>query len=385
MAILNICGFETGDLSELFSSAGTCSISSSTFRSGAYSFRSNPTTSGSGGGILKTLGTNGAQTNASVATSYSRFYFRYATKPSSAHEIFFGVETSGGTRKCTLRLNSAGNILFYDSSNLLGGTGATVLAANTWYRIEVKCGSQSAGSGVWEVKINGTSEISGAVATLNTTSAAYIRLGKYINANSQTVDFFYDDVSWSDSDYPGEGAIVAMLPNGAGTYQQWSTSDMMNMNHYQMVDEVPPNGDTDYCYNSTLMANNIETEALVNGTTAGVSGTVNVVKSLAIIKRQLTSGTTRVILRSGSTDDLVSADYSNTSSYVALSKLYPTDPATSAAWTVSGLDGVETGAKNTDANGSRMTFTCAMVDFTVSSQSPVPRCLTLYRRRRNKK
>jgi hypothetical protein len=265
----------------------------------------------------------------------------------------------------SFRINSSGNIAAYTNSTTLLATGTTVLSTGTWYLIEIKNGRDA--GGVVEWKVNGTVDVS-TTATLPGVNSGLVVYGKLTNRNGNTVDYYFDDCIYSDAAYPGAGRVTCLLPNANGTYQTW-TIGAGSGSHYQIVNERPPDGDTSYLQ-SPLITNDFETEALTDGGTAGITGTVNSVMSCAILKQDptLTGGTARVALRSNTTDDTTSSDYTTTSSYVLIGKIYDTDPATSAAWVLSALDSIETGAEDTSAvNPVRMTWTGAMVDYTPSA------------------
>lgn len=359
MTCVRICGWETQDISEAGSSGGTVSISTSIKRTGQASARSNPTTTGTGSVNVTGVGATGINTAFNLATSYTRFYFRYDTKPASNDEEFYNCNNTRGI-KLSLRLNSSGNIVAYDTTPTIITTGATVLASGTWYRIEVKCGTGT--SAAWEIKVDGTVEISG-TNNLNAANMSSNNFGKQNNRNSQTVDFYYDDVNISDSGYPGSGQIEVMQPDANGNYQNWSIGAGSG-SHYQQVDELPSDGDTTYLVSAINI--NAETEALESGASAGITGTVNVVQSFVVVKRDNAAGNGSVKLRtrSGSTDSDAST-YASTSSYVLLSKIFETDPATSAAWVLSALDSVEVGCLHDTMTvlNTRMTVAGVMVDF----------------------
>ncbi len=365
MATVNFCGFETGDETECFSPAGTRSVQSSVVRSGGYALRVNPTTTAVGSVQLAKPGTAGTgDGNANLANSWTRFYFRYATKPASGAEEIFGTAAC----RFSIRLKSDGVLAVYNSSsNTLLATGTIVLAANTWYRIEQMNGQGT--TAAFEVKIDGIVDISttGDIGTFDTDQVVF---GKKVNRSDQTVDFFFDDIMWSDSGYPGISQCAILLPNANGNYQNWTIGAGGGSN-FQNVDEVPHDGDTTYLL--APAATTAETEALQSGASASITGTVNCVKAVATLKRNgASNGSVALRLRSGSTDSDAASNYTTTSAYVLISKIFDTDPATSSAWVLGALDSIETGSVNKDAtNLSRMTLTAAMVDFT-PSVSPFP-------------
>lgn len=376
MAVVNFTGFETGDALEFLSTNGTFSVQTGTVRTGTYAGRTNPSTTGAGSfnlsGIVTTTGRPAAGA-ATIVTSYVRFYFRYATKPAANSEQMFRALNTTSVDKFSVRINSSGNLLVYDQANALVSTGSTVLSANTWYRIEIKIGTGA--SAAYEVKIDGTSELSGTCdQTIYNTSR--VQFGKIANQNGQTVDFFYDDILWSDSAYPGLGECKLGVPNANGNYQTWTRSDIMAA-HYEHVDERPYNT-TDYMI-STQGSGDAETNAMQSAATIGVTGTINAVKSFAMVASDsiTSTGSLKFRMRSGSTDTTTSTGFTTSiSAYEALALVHSTDPATSAAWTTGGVDGVEVGAvENSISQKSRMTASYIMVDYdptVVSTYLPPP-------------
>lgn len=365
MATINFTGFETGDSIETSATSGTFSIQNSVVRTGTYALRVNPTTSGTGFIRMNKIIADGTNSDTTVTTFYARFYFRYAVKPASNFELL-AVIGSASTVKMRIALNSGGNIALYTGGGTatLVATGSTVLAQDTWYRLETYAINSS--SGAYEFRIDGNVELSGASGfDYGVNDPARIILGKQANFNNNTVDFFYDDFMSSDSGFPGAGQAKVMLPNANGNYQTW-TVGAGSGSHYLIVNEVPPDGDTSYLL-STGVLTNAETEALQDSGTVGITGTVNSVKAITVNKQNSSAGNLIVRLRSSSTDSNTTGAATG-ATYAVLSKLSDTDPATSGAWGVSALDSIESGAvENALVNTSRMTFTAAMVDYTPST------------------
>lgn len=271
--------------------------------------------------------------------------------------------TTATSTEVELRLNSSGNLAVYDSTPTVQSTGSTTLSSGTWYCIELS-NSQSGGvNNQWELKINGSVEASGTFAIVN--SVANVIVGKTINRNGNSVDFYYDDVAISDSAYPGEGRCTLLVPNANGTYQT-ATIGAGAGSHYQNVDEVPHDSDTTYLV--TDGASGAETEAMSDTAGASVSGTVNCAKAMCVLKRDgATNGSIKQRRRSGSTDSDLGSAFATTASYALCASLMDTDPATSSAWATSGIDGVEVGVVDQSANKTRVTACYLAVDYTASS------------------
>jgi len=359
-ARINIIGFESGSLDpEPWTYSGTISISSTTVRTGGYALRVNPTTTATG---LYRIGcftaAGGRDTACSVATLYTRFYFRYATKPASGSEIVYQARTSGDAVKFSLRLNSSGNLLAYDSAGSLLATGSTALAQDTWYRIELMVGTGASAN--WAVQLNGVTEISGSGASLNASNNGRLFLGKVTDVSSQSVDFFYDDFAMDDAGYPGEGKIVRLVPNANGSTMQWTTGT--GSSNYLEVDDVPM-GVGSYVKN-TGAANEVALFDLTDSATAGISGTIHAIRP-EIQARLDATGTSAFSLRtrSGSTNsDLGTNALTTGGTY--LSTIYALDPDTAAAWTTSGIDALEVGGIEANAVSTRLQDVHVYVEYT---------------------
>lgn len=363
MGILNFTGWESGDSSEAQSVTGTTSVQSSVTRSGAYALRVNPTTSANGNHRFAKHSAAGVPTTSfGVSTLYHRFYFRIATAPSADEEEMYVVLDTGGSYKCYLTLNSSRNIKAYNNASSLIATGSTVLSTNTWYRIELQT-STGSGNTTFILKIDGADEIN-TTANQLTDNHGSVRLGKHTNLNARSIDFYYDDAAWSDSAFIGAGQCLKMAPDSNGSTAQWTGGT--NSSDYAEVDEIPTDGDTTYI-RSTGSAGDVHLVGLVSTTTAGISGTINAVKAWARIRENTDVTTaTRVRVRSSSTNnDTSSSD--PTTTYANRFNLLLTDPATSSAWTTSGLDSVEIGVKEDNAVQTRCTTLCLFVDFIPSS------------------
>lgn len=361
MAIVNFTSWLTGDFIETLS-GGTTSVQSTTTRNGApYALRINVAGAGTGYSALRGLdASTGEPAFMNLSDCYFRVYFLFKVKPVSASEEIFRFVSSGAVLRFAVRLDSAGKLSAYDGSNVLLATGTTVLGSDTWYRIEARL-LESASSDLWEVRINGTTEISGGPAAITAGTTDEIYIGKAVNTNSQDVDFYYADAMIESAAFPGPGQQVLLAPNAAGTYQTWTRGGTDSGNNWDQVDEVPSNDDTDYLLSPTSI-NQAETEAVGNPT--GVD-TVKCVKGMVRYRRDgASSGAIRLRFRSGSTDSDTSSNVTPGSAYATIAKLFETDPATAAAWVASALDGVQIGAvERSNSFATRMTVAYVTVDY----------------------
>lgn len=367
-APLNIQGWETGGEEGCQSNTGTRSVSSATFRSGAYALRVNPTTTAVGNCRVATMASTGiATTGFGTANLYSRFYFRAATLPASNDEEVFVVLDTSGTQMASIRINSAGNLTVYDNAQVSQGTGSTALSLNTWYRIEFR--TQVGATGSFELLIDGVTEDSGTMAQ-GSTNHGSVRVGKGTNRNSQTIDVYYDDVAIDDSAYPGAGSIVSIGPDGNGSTAQW-TAGTGSSNHAE-VDERPTDDDTTYVQKSSS-ASEQHLVTLESATSAGVATPVYAVKGFIRCKESTSvTSATRIRIRSSATNS-DSSTLNGTTSYANQFRLLTTDPNGGGAWTLAGLDALEMGAEDTAATASvRCTAMRLEIDYQPSSATPTP-------------
>jgi len=373
MAITNICGFETGaggtDNECTLTGAGA-TIQTTTKRTGAYALKCLPVTTATAYAILPDAYTaTGADSVVSgPATLWCRFYLNIASLPSAAEVIFTAIDDTISV-KFEIRLDQNGNILAYGvSGTTLLGTGSKVLSTATWYRIEVR--TETGGSVAWEVKIDGTSEISGSGANTSSNNHQNFRLGKSPNRNGSGYECYFDDFACSDSAYPGAGAVAVIRPNGNGNYTAW-TGVYTDVD--DLVSQAGNDGTTTMWSTSTNL--NAETAALESCATAGISGTINAVKTITVVKRtsgQATNIQHRLRVTSPGTADTDLTDYATTTSFILLASVRVVNPSGGAAWDTAGVDSLEVGVEHTQSQSRQAdcTLVCAMVDFTAAPISP---------------
>lgn len=346
-ADLYFLGFETGDMSQQGAAGGTYSIQSTTKRSGGYALRINPTSSTAyiyEGGVPNSNGQRASTSLNRTAETFFTFWFRVATLPSSTLSLFSVTDSLGGGAVINIRISSGGAVTLVGTST--SSTVAT-LSLNTWYRFDLRV-TKNATSGL---KIDGGTEQT--VTAVNSTMAGWT-FGTYLDS-SNTYDFFYDDFVVGTSAFPaGAGPIVLLAkPIGAGNYSAWTDGTGST---YAEVDEVPHDSGSTYLQN-TSGTSQASTFDMQSAATIGMVGTPIAVMAQGIMAESSSTTTTGAIrLRSGSTDsDSTQADLGSTA-YISVQKLFATDPADAAAWSVSKFDAIEVGpVKGTDNSSIRCT------------------------------
>jgi len=388
MSDVNILtGFETGDLGEVESSTGTVEVSSSTFRTGAFSLRTNPTTTGTGFVDLAEQAAGGG------TVQFWRFYFLVAARPSANDEPFFVALSSSGTELFELRQDSAGQINVYlPTGGALQASGTTVLSLDQWYRLDVKF-DLNAGAGSDDqvsVEIDGAAEHTNIEAAFGASaSLGACRLGKVADRNGQGVDFFFDDVISGDapgSVFFGAGQCIVRQPitGGTPTYDAWNKSSGSDVG--PLWDDTPPDGATTEADASDTGANTRQTadiedfdaaQAGHGSETIGASDTINAAAIIFSANRTNGSGKTmNSIDRRNSIDNEIQVDGSLAVAYQihgpATSRAYGATPASE---TFANINIWQIGGNRVTSGAGRdffITAVWAMVDYTPAPPSAFP-------------
>lgn len=278
-----------------------------------------------------------------VPTSTGRTH-GWRWKPGSVTARTIAGMLEGATEHGRLALNADGSLTVSRAGTALtgGSSAAGVIAATgSWYEIEWSY-LVSDTVGTFEVKVNGTSVLSG--SGQDTRNAGAVGT---INVFRLTTSGATDDIDdWygvpASADFKSNPRAIGQLPNSDGGVLQWTCST--GSTHYQMVDDATPGGDTDYVSDST--SGDRDTygfPSLPVGTGSTVYGVM-----VRIWARKDDAGARTVtgVVRIGGVNYDNGTTYAITSSYVPYEPLWNTDPSTSSAWTVTGVNGAELGIKN---------------------------------------
>lgn len=291
---------------------------------------------GTGGSLQKLVATPVATLIAGAGIKWTRF------------EVWRWLFQEGSTVHIALSLNSSGKIeVRRGAGGTLLATGATTLIANTYFHVEVKVNVHST-TGYVEVRVNGVvdSTFSGNTRNGGTTGLldSFVQSTPYGGATGNGFayldDFFLMNTAGSvNNDFKGDCRVEALYPNANGNSSGFTGSDGNSVDNYALVDENPPNSDTDYVESSVVGTKDTYGYSNISSTI----GTVHGVQILPFAKKtDAGSRAIATVARSGVVEAM-SADQPLTTVYGYYPTIVERDPATVAPWTIAGVNAAEFG------------------------------------------
>lgn len=284
------------------------------------------------------------QRTETLPTSYVTGFmsFHYYTDVLTSNPSVICAVLDAGTAQCDLRIDATGKLFFTRNGTTIGSVSTLGLLANTWYWLVVKLTINNT-TGVAEVKVDNTSYLTGSgLNNRNTANNSFsqVRLDTSAGRGQRHDNFaFWDTTAGDLTGYPTNELVVdTRLVTGAGADADWTPSAGSN---FQNVDEANSNDDTDY--NSSTTVGQKDTFAVANvGPAAGTI--VNVAVNTIDRRDDPTVHTVSHRVKSSSATQDGTA-FTPTSSYLNHQTIFPTDPNTSAAWTVAGRNAANFGYK----------------------------------------
>ena len=291
----------------------------------------------------------------SLSTPVSESFYRIPFRPQMALQPVGAASSStriasfksGSTELARVVIDGVNAKLaaFVGSTNI--GTGIKDVSVSTFYLVEVRY-KVSSTVGVLQVKINSAMDIDFSGNTQPGSDTTYNVVETSEGTSEDVVAWIYlDDVALNDTtgtedfSWCGDGRILPLIPNAAGTYTSIATV-VGAATHWEAVDEVPHDVDTTYILDevidrkdtfntshtvpSTVTINRVWVEARAR---CSVSGTASLA-ALVLSGASLATGPDTALL--------------STYGRVA-SSFYTTDPNTGLAWTFSAVDALEVGVK----------------------------------------
>jgi len=214
-----LSGFEHGDMSTagggLFTTVASptnISVTTGSVRSGTYGLDVNDSSATNVPSIEKDFSSSSTQ----VAL---RLYLRFPTLPGADIPQVVHLERSPHSNEIDVNYVSASKKLTLSVGGGSTVTGSTVLAANTWYRVELRADTRT-GIQLADWRIDGTPQPALSLPA-NTTSFYGLRLGPTGVAGALAWRGQYDDVlvTGNANDYPlGAGKVLSLFPNATADF-----------------------------------------------------------------------------------------------------------------------------------------------------------------------
>lgn len=351
---------------EFDSLSGTGSISSTTKRSGTYSFRSNP--SASTGYIIYSYGASGY-----TGKTYLRVYVTPVSYTDALDSII-ALRDSDGAAIGSIRMNTTGTLELWDDDNTVQlGSDSAALALNVSYCVEIFADNNGTNATALTARLDGTQFATGSQSVTGNLIANQVRIGA---ATNTTCDLYFDDIAINDASgsfqnsYPGFGQIIHLQPNAAGDNSDWSGD-------YTDIDEVTPDdGSSDIV--ETIGSNIHDVNLAATPTSLTSSDTITCVQVGSRFASSAAVAMAPFVLRikasaSGTVEE--SGGYTYSSSTWVTNKtaaprnydltLYDLPGASSTAWAKSNLDAAQIGVRTT-SNGTtsaRLSTLWLLVDY----------------------
>lgn len=291
-----ICGFETGDGSEVSSLGANSNVQSVTVRTGAYALAAGP-----GGCTLNATGFL-----ASTQTVI-RSYVQIPALPGANAKIIQEAGSSGGAR-LILRFNASNKLQVLDNGVTLGlatTAGTASLVANRWYRIELALDLAAGGvvkawvDGVLDISVTHTSDVSALPTSHFVLFGAAVSPGQYL----------HEDVRIDTGGLTPIGAgqcIARQGLTGTPTYDTWTKTGAATS---ALCWSDTPFNATKNCNSAvsaakqTMLVEKFSITQTGHGSqVVGASDTVNAVKTAMIVKTVSGDATGQILRRVNGVD-----------------------------------------------------------------------------------
>lgn len=331
---------DTSQLSSLFTLGGSPTISTTAnyFKDGTRGVRCASSLQS-----VNVLGLTNAATR--VLGFYIRFNGAFGELRCIA-SIADGTPATNANNQVGLVITATGALAIYrgigrggvPGGTQLGSDSANLLTLSTWYFIEIVVTVNNT-TGTVEVYVDGSKAGWIDLSSQDTQSTANAYANAWGLGGTTAGDIAYDNIySKSDGTRFGPGAARSYVPDANGAVRQWTPST--GSNDFSVVDEIPPNGDTDY----------LESTSAGNIVTMGYPAiaTTNAIKGLQVLNyaRTTSTGSIRGVARIGGTDYFATCPALSTS-YGYKPAIFELSPDSGVAWTESEIDGAEFGTEHT--------------------------------------
>lgn len=279
----------------------------------------------------------------------------YKQDPSPYFDFWFQSD-AGATTHAHVRILSDGSVTVYrgDAGTLLGSAPAGTIPEaqitnGSWCYIEVKAVLHDT-TGSIEVRRNGSAtpiiNLTGIDTKNGGTKTVFDRWALHAKNGVWRIDDFYvcNGAGSANNNFLGDVAVRTLFPTADGTNRNMTgvgTVAGTGTGTWQNVDETGAGNTTDYNYSATNDVYDTYGVTDLPSTTGQIAG---VQVQVLAAKSDLGAKSVAPMIRSGGTD-YTGTDVPLGQSYTYARQLYEQNPNTSAAWTPSGVNAAEFGAK----------------------------------------
>lgn len=304
-----------------------------------------------GGGALK-FNYGGGATSYIIKTSSltTTFYAGFAIKMDAigTGPSPFCFCTESGVTQMFMYISGSGNLGISKASGNIGESSGFPMSTGNWNFIEwMMTPSDSCPADSNIIRLNGVEILNIAAGTNTRTSAVnglqgfgfgYNGLQVSVGLNYTLDDLWLLDSTGTPNTFLGPNLRVSFIePNADGSNQDWSVN---TGTHWEAVNTS--DGDSTYIYSNTL--SQVDTFDLkpIAGTDQAIKGVQTV-----LLARKDDAGIRMVkpVVRTGGVDYEGSTSSSLNTTYSYYLQSFPTNPDTSADWTIADINGLQVGAK----------------------------------------
>jgi hypothetical protein len=296
------------------------------------------------GKALSVALTTGTCTRAFPA-SYSGGYVGVAIQQASSGGAATGLIVLGDSvagAQISAFFDNLGNLKLYSGAKgTLLGSATVPIPTNGWYYLELGY-TISTTAGYFEARVGGTSliKVTGVDTQPQSVSTVDQIAFSLISGNAYDIDDMYvlDTAGTTNNSFLGDVRVEPLFPTGAGAHTTFSPYPAANAN-YVNVSETAMDGDATYNFSQAVGA----LDSFVAGQLSNPALTIFGV-GLVTAARRDASGSRALAnyLQSGSATAL-GASVQLGATYAYQQDIFETDPATSAAWTQTGIDNMQIG------------------------------------------
>lgn len=240
-------------------------------------------------------------------------------------------------------INSSNQLELQNSASAVLATSTTVFTIGVYAYVEIKVTIDNS-TGAVEAEFDESADILTTSIDTQNTANAYVN---EILVRGQTNNITYDDMYILDTlgaqthnkAFLGDSRIDPFFPDADGTTSDWGVSS--GVNHWELVDENPPDGDATYIFSDTL--NEIDLFE-IEDTPAG-AGTIHGIQIVGNA-RKIDAGARNIRLKaiSGATTQN-GASQGLATTYANYIELFETSDGTTTAWTTTTVDAAKIGVE----------------------------------------